>query len=56
MNTAKTKRIATATANLEAAKARYAEAIAMNQPFCILEKARIKVWIAQDRMDRALAA
>lgn len=49
-------RIATATAGLELAKARYSEALTMGQPISISDKLRQKVWIANDRLERALAA
>lgn len=55
MTAAKTKRIASATANLQAVRAKYAEAIAMNQTCCYLDRLRVKVWIAQERLERAQA-
>lgn len=49
-------RIASATAGLESAKAKYGEALVMGQPLHISEKLRQKVWIANDRLERAMTA
>ena len=49
-------RITSATAGLDAAKAKYSEALVMGQPLSSSEKLRQKVWIANERLERAVAA